>query len=201
MRENVTYFVIGLMSLAVAVVVSGITYSAAGGNFIYITMAFLIAFLVSAVLFKLVFKDFTELVTDILYAVAGGSSDSDNDKERTKDGSGYKGEKNTINAAGNYKEVEHRIGEKEEEEAEKNPDFYRIADIPEDMELTFEEKAILKMIYKKSLKGSDILHRIPRTANIYVYKDALAHLEERNVITKDSEELYSIVLSDSNRES
>ncbi len=68
--------------------------------------------------------------------------------------------------------------------------------LPEETELDPKELVILKTLSNRSMTSQEILSRVPRSANIYEYKDALVHLKEIGAVRLEDNGRYSIVLSE-----
>lgn len=65
---------------------------------------------------------------------------------------------------------------------------------PEGVRFTPKEENIIKMILNNPMTPKEILSRVPRSANIYEYKEALQHLEEIGVIKLGEDGRYALVL-------
>lgn len=70
---------------------------------------------------------------------------------------------------------------------------YAVA-LPEGVRFTPKEENIIKMILNNPMTPKEILSRIPRSVNIYEYKDVLQHLEEIGVIKLGEDGRYALVL-------
>ena len=70
---------------------------------------------------------------------------------------------------------------------------YAVA-LPEGVRLTPKEENIIKMILNNPMTPKEILSRVPRSVNIYEYKEALQHLEEIGVIKLGEDGRYALVL-------
>ena len=70
---------------------------------------------------------------------------------------------------------------------------YAVA-LPEGVRFTPKEENIIKMILNNPMTPKEILSRVPRSANIYEYKEALQHLEEIGVIKLGEDGRYELVL-------
>ena len=70
---------------------------------------------------------------------------------------------------------------------------YAVA-LPEGVRFTPKEENIIKMILNNPMTPKEILSRVPRSANIYEYKEALQHLEEIEVIKLGEDGRYALVL-------
>ena len=70
----------------------------------------------------------------------------------------------------------------------------KVAAVPDGIEFDQKEQQLVKMIASRSVSPQEILSRIPRSANIHEYKDALTHLEEIGTIRLE-EGRYTLVLN------
>ena len=70
----------------------------------------------------------------------------------------------------------------------------KVAAVPDGIEFDQKEQLLVKMIASRSVSPQEILSRIPRSANIHEYKDALTHLEEIGTIRLE-EGRYTLVLN------
>lgn len=70
---------------------------------------------------------------------------------------------------------------------------YAVA-LPEGVRFTPKEENIIKMLLNNPMTPKEILSRVPRSVNIYEYKEALQHLEEIGAIKLGEDGRYALVL-------
>ena len=185
-RSFFKHYAYRFIIFVVAAMIAGITKSITQSNGISAAV-----FVISAVfMFVFVAIIFDRKVDEVLDDLASDNPVyySPEESARTRDGieklQRISNESNTGNGVSSKRYTQPEIVVDENE-------IYGIVAIPEGVEIDTEEWTILRMLRTKKLKASEILSKIPRSANIYIYKDALVHLEESGVIRADEEGCFS----------
>ena len=188
MRSFFKHYAYRVIIFAVAAIIAGITEGITESNIISAAV-FTISVVFMFVFVKIFFdRKVEEVLDDLEYSYWPEES------ARTRAGieklQRISNESNTGNEVSSKRYTQPEIVVDENE-------IYGIVAIPEGVEINTEEWKILRMLRTKKLKASEILSKIPRSANIYIYKDALVHLEESGVIRADEEGCFSFEYSES----